>query len=265
MPTLALFFCKKSHGSMANHGIEYSLPRPVNSRRSGSSVFNDNDWPWVRASRRGLPRQPLARHTRHTRAPHSNRQNTLAEQKVFVFGVREHIIMVPVLVGLVWCVAAAGRPASPLPPSQRCGVAEIAGNWTRTDMIAFPHTRVEIVPLGGTEFAVLAPQISSRRSSPTDPRNGLGSVLPNGTMEVNCSKPRWCRTLVGGGFPPKRPPAKVVSIDTKYMIFGAWKGRANCSQITMVNPPGAPGAASKAVYCNRATDSSCPAPPDDSL
>lgn len=159
-------------------------------------------------------------------------------------------------IGMLCCMACAAAASPALPASQHCGAPQIAGNWTRTDLIAFPHTRLEIVPLGGVSFAVLTPQLSARRVAPDDPHNGLASVLPNGTMEVNCTQPRWCRTIVGSIHPPK-----TISINTKYMIFGAYKGGANCSQMTMVSPPGSADSSPGAVYCNSATDKACPAPP----
>jgi hypothetical protein len=65
------------------------------------------------------------------------------------------------------------------------------------DLVAFSRTSMEIVPLGGAQFAVTTLQIGGRRSVPSDRRNGLGSVLAGGAMEVNWSAPRWCRTVSG--------------------------------------------------------------------
>ena len=153
---------------------------------------------------------------------------------------------------------ASSDVAPPLPTSQRCGAAQIAGDWTRTDLFpAFPHTRVSILPLNGTQFAVTVPQLGSKRSEASDPTNGLATVLANGTMAVNCTAPRWCRTIVG--FANNSRPE---SIDTKYIVFGSWQhGGVNCSKILMFNPPGSPGSSSPAILCNYATDPTCPPPP----
>jgi hypothetical protein len=162
--------------------------------------------------------------------------------------------MLGVLVLLAMGMATHARP---LPPSQHCGTVEIAGNWTRMDMVAFPHTRIEIVPLGGSRFAVLVPQLGSRRPVPSDPTNGVATVFVNGTMSVNCTKPRWCRTVVGS-FPP-RPQA---TISTKYIVFGSWHDDGvNCSKISMFDPPGSPGSSRPMVMCKHATDKKCPPPP----
>ena len=170
------------------------------------------------------------------------------------------VVRMVCMLGVLSVVAVPGMATDTpalLPPSQHCGTVAIAGNWTRNDIRGFLPTRIEIAPLGGSRFAILPPQIGSRRPVPSDPTSGIATVFANGTMSVNCTSPRWCQTVWGSV-----RPRRTVTISTKYIVFGSWqKDGANCSKISMFNPPGSPGSDRPIVLCNHATDITCPPPP----
>ena len=174
-------------------------------------------------------------------------------------------------------------PGPPVPPaqSQHCATSAIVGNWT--GKIDGMWVRMEIVPLGGRRFGMRGPSNSrydpcGQNCDPSSPtaRISVGSVRPDGSIFLNCSKPHWCHFSHTTGKPGNWT---TFIIDSQVVVFSSWQppqlpkaqhpsAGVNCSQLTMMAnyttllPSWAFGYGEwDGRFCKHAVDPTCPTPP----